>query len=49
MMPSAEFYSQSLFGTKKPGEEAAVLGEYYPKSTYMSKADFEQQGCPAMK
>lgn len=49
MMPSAEFYSQSLFGTKKPGEEAVVLGEYYPKGAYVSKADFEQQGCIAAK
>ncbi len=45
MMPSAEFYPQSLFATKKPGDEKAVLGEYFPQSTYTDRATFEQRGC----
>ncbi len=46
MMPSADF-TQSLFATKQPGEEAAVLGEFFPQTVYQSKAAFEQRGCPA--
>ena len=46
MMPSAKF-KQSLFATQKPGDEQATLGEYYPASSYHSKAQFEALGCPA--
>jgi hypothetical protein len=49
MMPSAEFYRHSLFGTTRPGDEAAVLGEYFPQSTYMDRAAFERRGCAAIK
>ncbi|MES2072649.1 MAG: hypothetical protein V4488_19975 [Pseudomonadota bacterium] len=45
MMPSADFYPHSLFATRKPGDETAVLGEYFPHATYMSKAEFEKLGC----
>lgn len=44
MMPAADF-KQSLFDTKKLGDEASVLGEYFPDSRYLSKAQFEQRGC----
>ena len=40
---------KSLFATQKPGDEQATLGEYYPVSTYQSKAGFEALGCPARK
>jgi hypothetical protein len=29
-----------------PGTEQAVMGEYFPQSQYMSKAEFEALGCP---
>ncbi|HTD04115.1 hypothetical protein [Undibacterium sp.] len=45
MMPSPDFYPHSLFATKKPGDEMDVLGEYFPKANYMSRADFEKLGC----
>jgi len=45
MLPSSEFRPHSIFGTKKLNEEEAVLGEYYPKPRYMSRAEFEQLGC----
>lgn len=45
MLPSSEFRPHSIFGTKKLNEEEAVLGEYYPKPRYMSRAKFEELGC----
>jgi hypothetical protein len=29
-----------------PGTEEAVMGEYFPRSRYLSKAEFEALGCP---
>lgn len=45
MMPAADF-KQSLFETRKLGDEARVLGEYFPDTRYLSTAEFEQRGCP---
>jgi hypothetical protein len=45
MMPSANF-PNSLKSTQKPGDEASVLGPYYPTTTYENKAAFEARGCP---
>ncbi|GGC86717.1 hypothetical protein GCM10011396_37540 [Undibacterium terreum] len=45
MMPSPEFYAHSLFATKNPGDEESVLAEYFPRSRYMSRADFEKTAC----
>ncbi|MBF7731682.1 hypothetical protein [Pseudomonas sp. N040] len=44
MMPAADF-TRSLFATHKPGEEQQVLGEFYPRPRYQSRAEFEQRGC----
>ncbi len=46
MLPSPDF-AKSLFATRKPGDEQATLGEYYPASRYLSRADFEGRGCRA--
>ncbi|HSI49432.1 MAG TPA: hypothetical protein VLA61_14250 [Ideonella sp.] len=45
MKPSPGF-TQSLWATQKPGDEAATLGEYYPVAAYLGKAAFEARGCP---
>lgn len=45
MKPSPGF-SKSLWSTKTPGDERAVLGEYYPTMNYQDKAAFEARGCP---
>lgn len=44
MMPATDF-KQSVFSTRKPGEEREVMGPYFPESRYMSKTAFEAQGC----
>lgn len=44
MMPAGDF-THSLFATQRPGDEASVLGPYYPRATYMTKAEFEKRGC----
>lgn len=44
MLPSPDF-KQSIFATQAPGDEAATLGELYPKAKYMSRDDFEKLGC----
>jgi hypothetical protein len=46
MMPAPDF-AQSLFATRKPGDEASTLGPYYPASAYSSRTAFEKQGCQA--
>jgi hypothetical protein len=30
-----------------PNTEATVMGDYFPQSQYMSKAEFEALGCAA--
>ena len=47
MIPAPDF-NQSIFATRKPGDEAATLGPYYPASTYTSRVEFEKLGCPAL-
>jgi hypothetical protein len=44
MMPAADF-KQSLFETRVPGDEARVLGTYYPAARYMDRAAFERLAC----
>ena len=44
MLPDANF-KHSLFETHIPGDEAQVLGAYYPQAHYMSKAEFERTPC----
>jgi hypothetical protein len=39
-------FAHSLAATKTPGDESAVLGPYYPETTYEAKAAFEARGCP---
>jgi hypothetical protein len=45
LRPTASF-ANSLWSTKKPGDERQVLGDYYPEMTYQAKAAFEARGCP---
>ncbi len=47
MLPSPTF-RHAIQDTKVPGDERAVLGAYFPTSTYYgTKAAFEKLGCPA--
>lgn len=46
MLPSSNF-SHANQNTKRPGDEAAVLGDYLPRGEYMSTEEFEKMGCPA--
>ncbi|MCX7167484.1 MAG: hypothetical protein NTV11_14580 [Rhodocyclales bacterium] len=45
MLPHPNF-ANSLWATQKPGDEERALGDYYPATTYDSKAAFEARGCP---
>ena len=45
-MLAAEDFKESLFQTRIPGDEAQVLGPYYPRGRYMRRAAFEAQPCP---
>jgi hypothetical protein len=47
MMPSAAFRPHSAFATQRPGDEAAVLGPYYPQPAYEARSVFEATGCAA--
>lgn len=38
-------FKTSLWATKSPGDERAVLGEYYPEVSYESRQAFEARGC----
>jgi hypothetical protein len=42
----APAFAQSLASTQTPGDERAVLGPYYPETTYEAKVAFEARGCP---
>ncbi len=46
MLPSASFH-HAIQDTTVPGDEQAVLGPYYPRGSYTTKAKFEHKGCPA--
>jgi hypothetical protein len=44
MLPAASFH-HAVQDTKTPGDEAAVMGAYYPRGTYTTKAAFQKKGC----
>lgn len=44
MLPASNFYN-AIQLTKKPGDEAQVLGQYLPTITYYTKQEFEALGC----
>jgi hypothetical protein len=44
MLPSSTFH-HAIQDTKKPGDEAAVMGPYLPKGAYTTKAAFQRHGC----
>lgn len=44
MLP-AEGFANAIQNTTTHGDEKAVIGEYLPDITYMSKEDFEARGC----
>ncbi len=44
VIPSPGFHKTS-WDVNQPNTAAQVMGPYYPTGTYMSKAQFEQQGC----
>ncbi|MGQ0708348.1 MAG: hypothetical protein ACT4NV_01210 [Rhodoferax sp.] len=44
-MPAPGF-RHSLAATRKIGDEPAVLGDYFPRAQYETKAAFEARGCP---
>ncbi len=41
-------FKQSIQKTKTPGDEKAVLGAFFPTTTYYSKAEFEALDCQAL-
>lgn len=47
-MLAARAFTQSIADVGQPGREQAVMGPYYPSSTYLpSAAAFQARGCPA--
>jgi hypothetical protein len=38
-------FAQAPQRMTEPGTEQAVMGDYLPRSEYMSQAEFEQRGC----
>jgi hypothetical protein len=44
MLPADDF-EQTIENTETAGDEAAILGEFLPKATYMSRTEFESLGC----
>ncbi len=46
MLPSPSFH-HAIQDTTVPGDEAGVLGPYYPRGGYTTKAKFERRGCSA--
>lgn len=46
MLPAASFH-HAVQDTTTPGDEQRVLGAYYPRGTYTTKAKFQKKGCPA--
>ncbi|MFD4183092.1 hypothetical protein [Rhodococcus sp. NPDC058514] len=48
MLPSQDFYPQSVQASQAAGSDpAATMGEYYPRATYCTTADFEAGGYQA--
>jgi hypothetical protein len=48
MLPAPGF-AQAIQRIEKSGTEAQVMGDYFPRGTYTSKADFEKLGCPVKR
>jgi hypothetical protein len=48
MLPSPTF-ANTWSRVAAAGQEQSVLGEYLPRSEYLSRSEFEQLGCPATK
>jgi hypothetical protein len=44
MLPDPSF-AQAIQRVPKPGDEAGVMGAYFPQTTYMDRASFEGRGC----
>lgn len=44
MLPSPGF-AHAVQNTQVPGDERAVMGDYLPRSTYSSTAEFDVKGC----
>jgi len=44
MLPAASF-RWAIQRTRRPGDEQRVMGPYYPRGTYMSRAAFQRRGC----
>ena len=44
MLPSTSF-KQAIQNTTTPGDEKSVMGAYYPRGTYTTKAAFQKKGC----
>ena len=42
-------FARAIQRVGAPGEEAAVMGPYFPRSEYRSRAQFEALGCPAAR
>jgi hypothetical protein len=45
VLPSADF-KRSVWDVTSPFTAKETMGPFYPKGTYMSRADFEAKGCP---
>jgi hypothetical protein len=41
----AKDFAEAIQRVPRPGAEQATMGAYFPRSTYTSKAAFEQRGC----
>ena len=44
MLPADDF-EEAIQNTSVAGDEAQVMGEYLPRASYMSRAEFEGLGC----
>ena len=44
MLPADDF-EEAIQNTSVAGDEAEVMGEYLPRASYMSRAEFEGLGC----
>lgn len=45
-LESPDFTNAGIY-VGAPGQEAQVMGDYFPEGEYTTKAQFEAQGCPA--
>ena len=46
MLPAADF-ENTVQNTSTPGDEEAVMGEFFPTVQYFTKDEFESLGCDA--